>query len=186
MKVNNKTTDNKIKSNILNYGIYCVGFITVYIVLALIIQTVFGLSDIAGTAIVNIVMLCLSICLSCKRAYKQQVPSFQTNNNCTVKNIMVWYLYVVMISYSCLTFFNWIELHFVDNTMSSRSDSFSNMSVLAILGYSVILAPIFEECMMRLFMYNQLKRSSHICVITWYNIAYYNWYFIFYSVDFSL
>lgn len=106
-------------------------------------------------------MIFLSCFFVIKKAYHKNIVSFQDYMHATFRSKLFWYSYVVVIAYSCLVFFNWFTINFADNTLEARGESLNNIPILLLLVYSILFAPIMEECMMRLFMYNQLKRSSH-------------------------
>lgn len=60
--------------------------------------------------------------------------------------------------------FLWISNHIHDYGLEARADSIANVNVYAYLIYGLIVAPIAEECLFRIFFYNKLK--EHFSWIT--------------------
>lgn len=150
-----------VRHNVKNYGVYGFLYLLLYILLAIVLELVFHTSSLTGTLVSGVVMLILSVALFLKRAYKENVVSFQDYMHVKFKSKLFWYSYTVVVAYACLVFFNWFNTNYIDETFVARDEIMSDIPILILIPYSILIAPILEECMMRLFMYNQLKRSSH-------------------------
>lgn len=156
--MNNKTY---IFSNkFLNYLVYCFGFICLYLVISVKMDDVFINNQAMSTIVADIFMLLISVLLFYKRKYKQHIMPFQSKQSVSFKQITFWILYLVIVSFNCLTIFSYIISKSIDPSLNIRTDTFSQMSIVSTLVLSIVVAPVTEECMMRLFMYNQLKCSS--------------------------
>lgn len=67
----------------------------------------------------------------------------------------------IVFSYFALTAINYLIIVLHDANMDSRIDTFSNHSTFTIGFISVVISPIVEEVMYRLYIYNNTKRVSH-------------------------
>ena len=56
------------------------------------------------------------------------------------------------------TIFIWISNHIYDYGLEARMKSIANVNTYAYLIYGLIVAPIAEECLFRIFFYNDLKK----------------------------
>lgn len=144
----------------LNYLVYCVGFVCLYLLISVKMDNVFVDNSTFATIVADIFMLFISIALFYTRKYKQHVASFQSNHTASFKQIVFWIIYLIIVSFSCLVIFSYIISNSIDSSLNMRTDMFTQMPIVSTLILSIVVAPVTEECMMRLFMYNQLKCSS--------------------------
>ncbi len=146
--------------NAKNYGVNCIGLLILYVGLSLCLQLFWNLEPIYATAISNVLctILCGSIYIK-NRLLK--VPSFQKHNELTTKSIILCSIYMVISTFVILLFFYWSINHIYDAGMDNRAERLSTMTVSTYIWFSMILSPIAEEVIMRLFLYNSLKRTSH-------------------------
>ena len=150
-----------IKSNCLNYGVFFLGYIFTYILISMLLPFVFGVTGMTSTIITNIIITVLSLFLYFRSRYKLQLPSFKSHNELTLRQILFWCFYMIVMSYLLLLFFQWFRLNVYDESMIQRSEDMQKYSIVFYLFFSCILAPLAEESMIRLYSYNQLKRSSN-------------------------
>lgn len=150
-----------IKQNFVNYGVNFVGMLVIYIFGAICLQTLFGLSAITANAISNSVVACFCLGGYIKDKYMDKVPTVSMEGHITVKGIILSTLYVLIMIKMILLFFHWSLSHIPDVGMASRTNTFNNMTVWTYVWFSCILSPITEEIIMRGFIYNKLKQTSH-------------------------
>lgn len=67
----------------------------------------------------------------------------------------------VIFSYFALTAMTYLMTALRDENMDARVDTFSNHSVFTIGFISVVISPVVEEVVYRLYIYNNTKRVSH-------------------------
>lgn len=153
---------NVVLANFLNYGVFFFGYIIVYIMLSFLFQSLLGLESIVATIIANVIMTILSFSLYFSFKYKKKLPSYQSHNNSmTLSKLLCWFFYFIVTSYCLLLFFQWFSLNVPDEGMLQRETDMQQHTIVFYLFYSCILAPLAEESIMRLYAYNQLKRSSN-------------------------
>lgn len=149
------------KSNCLNYGVFFLGYIILYIVIMVVIPVVFNCSSMTGTIAANVIISILSFVIYFRNKYKCNVPSFENYNTLTIYQLLFWIGYMIVMSYVLLLFFQWFSLNIYDESMVQRENDMQSYSIVFYLFFSCILAPLAEESMIRLYSYNQLKRSSN-------------------------
>lgn len=87
--------------------------------------------------------------------------AFQSGNKISAKNLMMLLLGFAGISLCLLVMFVWLELYTSDPLLSQRSETFSSMNPAIRLALTCVIAPVAEEFMFRLFLYNLLKSESN-------------------------
>lgn len=149
----------KCKQNVINYLVFF-GILLFYVLFTLLIQTSFGYSAIKSNTISNLFMI-----LFCGILYfrhkKQHDIGFDNCLNLTTKNIIGCSTYFVIVTCIIQYGFLWCNYNIVDNGMVQRTHSFGEMTILIYFLYSCVLSPVTEEIVMRMYLYNKLKSSSH-------------------------
>lgn len=153
---------NSLLCNCFNYGVFFLGYIIFYILLSVVIQFLFNCQVMTANIVSNVIMTVFSFTLYFGFRYHKKLPSFQSyNKSMTLPQLLCWFVYFILVSYVLLLLFQWFSLNIVDESMIQRENDMQSYSIVFYLFYSCILAPLAEESIMRLYAYNQLKRSSN-------------------------
>ncbi len=145
--------------NFANYGICCFLFLVCYLAVCFVLQEICGFDAMISTVSASIVFSIASVILYLLFR-KRGVKAYQSFSELKFRRILPWSIYALFVMYMILMLFHWTLLRMTDDGMAVRSETFQNMPFWFYLLYSVLIAPVTEECMFRLFMYNQLKRTS--------------------------
>lgn len=148
-----------IKDNIRNYGImFIVGF--GYIFLSVILQLVFDMPLMTATAVSDVIWIVVFAALFfVMRAHNE--PGFEARGKMSLSRLISYILFFGLIAYSFNIVFGWFTTTFPDDNMTNRQESILSSDIIMYLFISAVLAPIQEEFMMRLFLYNLTKSKSH-------------------------
>ena len=149
-----------VKANFLNYGVFFFGYVMLYIVIISICQMIFSEANVVATIIANVIISVLSFFLYFSFKYKKKLPSFQSKAKLNPQVVTFWVIYLTIASYILLTLFQWLLLKFPDDTMI-QTNTTSTQPFILTLFISCVVAPLAEESMIRIYAYNQLKRSSN-------------------------
>lgn len=122
-----------------------------------------GVPEIYAMMFAGSVMCILSIAIY-NRIPKKKVR----HSRITGRMFGIILILTLIFTYCSLTFSVWLSTHLSDTGMSARSDTISNAmdetGVLAYVFYSIIAAPIMEEIIYRLCIYNFSKHSLPVSI----------------------
>ena len=161
-----QSTKELITANFRNYGIMILFLISEFILLA-IGQIGFGLDVMTSNIIVDLILCFVTTWLFFKFR-KSKVEGFTFEGFLTKKEIANYVLYFLLLTYCMNVLFTWFGNMFADPGMESRSENITSSvkSAYLYLIISLFVAPIQEESMMRLWLYNLTKSRSHWMIAT--------------------
>ena len=137
--------------------------VVVYLFLAAAIQLGFHVPALVSTFIADVI-----ICVICAVLYfnfrKDTFPeneSFKSKDIPSIKQVVLYFLYFVAITLLITLVFTWFNLHFTDPAMDQREVTISKSDLILYIMLSCFIAPVQEEFMNRLFLYNMMKTKFH-------------------------
>lgn len=150
-----------IAANCRNYGIMFL-FLFGEILLLAVCQLGFHLDVMTSAVIVDLILCFITTALFFKFR-NANVKGFEFKGSLTGKQIILYSLYFLVLTYCMNVLFVWFGNTFDDAGMASRADNISSSlrSVYLYLVISLFIAPMQEESMMRLWLYNLTKSRSH-------------------------
>lgn len=148
---------NKVLGNIINYSVM-IAVVLIYVSSAGAFQLLFNATPVMSMIFADsiIAVLCggLYFLLKKKGVFSSDKPEM------TKKSVFGQLGVFLFVTVTVLMIFYWISIYFPDPTMEHRENSIAKDSVTTYVIMSCIFAPIAEECMMRLFLYNLCKTKS--------------------------
>lgn len=149
----------KILKNIRNYGAMVLLMIF-YVLFAAVLQAIFKMDAVAATILSDVVVALFSF--SCYfDLHRKKVPAFQLSGKLSLKYLGIMLLGFTVATICVLIIFIWAQIYIPDPLQTQRSESFAEMSIFIRILLSCIIAPITEEVMFRLFLYNLLRTESN-------------------------
>lgn len=141
---------------VCDYLILVVAVIT-YIGVSFLFQLCFDISPVLSSSIANVV-----IALTCGGLYIhfRKADIFQETKSEAKNPVVKYILFFIFISFCLLLVFSWINIYFSDPAMTQRTNSIQKSDMALYIATSILISPIAEETMMRLFLYNFLKTRS--------------------------
>lgn len=142
---------------------YCLSVLIIvfHIMLALSFHSTLGTDSLESTFIADVIMLCFcagqysTLKMRCKdEAFLKPNFVFSWGKLFGILGIMI------VFTYFALTAMTYITLSSQDQGVVARNDAFSGHSAILVMMFSVVFAPVVEEVIYRLFIYNYTKRAS--------------------------
>ncbi|MBO5435354.1 CPBP family intramembrane metalloprotease [bacterium] len=150
------------KTILLNIRNYAIAFITIvlYLYLAIILQLTIKLDSITATAVSNLSLsaICLTLYFLLR---KSEYSGFTSKIDLSPKTISLCIISMFFVTYILSILFAWFRLYVIDPGMVNRAENFENINIGWYMLSGCIIAPIAEETVMRLFLYNLLKSKSN-------------------------
>lgn len=142
---------------------YCLSILIIvfHIVLALSFHSTLGTDSFESTLIADLVMLCF-----CGGQYATLKSRYKHEAFLKPKFVFSWTTFfrilgvMIVFTYFALTAMTYITLRSQDQGVVVRNDAFSSHSPVLVTIFSVVIAPVVEEVIYRLFIYNYTKRVS--------------------------
>lgn len=128
--------------------------ICAYVGCAVFLQLAFQLSPVLATTVSNIITSVVCACIYFRFYHEKGCQTDASTDKITVQILLS-----IAVSFCILIIFSWIAIYFPDPTMDGRTESIlAGDSVQLYIITSCLLSPVSEEFILRLFLYNMLKR----------------------------
>ena len=149
------------KSVIVKIGYVALAFCAALVpaILALSASLIFINNNLIASLIGNLASAVIFTSLYAIYRFKNKDAAFQIHSKFNVKTVLALFGVCAVLAFMLNTIFYWISVHVSNVGLEPRAESYESRGLLMSIIFSVAVAPVCEEIIYRLFIYNFLKRK---------------------------